>query len=76
MTAQTVHLADDTRKPLAGHATYPHDHRHALGEVMGPNALREHLTVVEATYDPDADATRLGFTYATTDDVARAAKEA
>lgn len=50
-------------KPSAGHATYPGDCRGILGEVMGPNLLREYLVAVETSYDSAADRTRVGFAY-------------
>ncbi len=37
--------------------------------VMGPNMLREAMTVVEAVYDPLTDRTRAGFSFTTTDDI-------
>jgi hypothetical protein len=60
-----------TREPLAGFLNYPGNHEYLLGEVRGPNALGEMLTVVSAVYDRRIDKTRVGFTYATVDDVER-----
>lgn len=45
--------------------TYPGDQTSAIGQVMGPTTMREHVTVAEATYDPDTHTTRLGFAYGT-----------
>jgi hypothetical protein len=51
------------------HANYSGNQTHAIGSVMGPNLLGEHMVVVAADYDTDADTTRLGFAFATTDDM-------
>lgn len=62
-----------TREPIAGHATYPGNHApRIVGEVMGPNAFREYVTAVTAEHDPATDRTRVGFAYATVDEVAAA----
>lgn len=45
------------------HLNYRGDRRGQVGRVMGPNTLNERLTVVEESYDPDADRTRLGLAY-------------
>lgn len=45
-------------------ATYPGDVTHMVGEVKGPNTLREPLTAVTAEYDAETNKTRVGFTYA------------
>lgn len=59
----------DTTVPVvpianAGHAIYPGDVRHMVGQVKGPNLLGEFLTAVTADYDPAAGKTRVGFTFA------------
>jgi hypothetical protein len=48
---------------VAQRLNYKGDRRAAIGQVMGPNTMREYLTVVEAEYDPVADRTRLGLAY-------------
>jgi len=60
-----------TANPVVRHATYPGNVTHIVGEVKGPNQLREFLVAGEATYDPTTDTTRVGFAYATREDVAR-----
>lgn len=45
-------------------ATYPGDVTHIVGELHGPNLLGERLTAITADYDPKADKTRVGFTFA------------
>lgn len=52
-------------------ANYRGDQSHAVGEVMGPNRLGEHLVVVTAEYDDKADKTRLGFAYPSRTDLDR-----
>ena len=42
---------------------YKGDHRGSIGQVMGPNLLKELLTVVEAQYDSKNNRTRLGLAY-------------
>ncbi len=44
-------------------ANYSGDVTHIVGEVKGPNTLGELLTAVEATYDAEANRTRVGFAY-------------
>ena len=50
-------------------ATYPGDVRHMVeperGEQVGPNTMGEYLVAVEATYDEEANKTRVGFAYRT-----------
>ena len=58
-----------TARKASRHATYPGNVEHIVGEVKGPNTIGEHLAAVEATYDPEADKTRVGFAYATTHDI-------
>ena len=55
------------RKP-SRFLNYPGDVTHIVGEVKGPNMLREYLTAVTADYDPATDVTRVGFAYTTTAD--------
>lgn len=50
-------------RPAVRWATYPRDQRGAVGQVMGPTTMREPVTVIEASYDPVTDRTRLGFAY-------------
>lgn len=50
-------------------ATYPGDARDAIGQIVGPNMLRERLTVVTADFDAETKTTRLGFAFTTTPDV-------
>lgn len=60
-------FSDTTGEPIpanAGHATYPGNVETILGEVKGPNLLREFLVAVDAEYDPVTDKTRVGFDYA------------
>lgn len=53
------------RLPNAGFLNYAGDvTKDAVGQVVGPNSFREMLIAVEATYDPEADKTRVGFDYA------------
>lgn len=53
------------RLPNAGFLNYRGDvTKDAVGQVVGPNTFGEFLTAVEATYDPEADKTRVGFDYA------------
>lgn len=49
----------------AGHATYPGDCAHIVGEVKGPTTLRQHVVAVEAAYDGEQDRTRVSFRYLT-----------
>lgn len=44
-------------------ATYPHDHREAVGRFGGPDTTGAFVTVTRAEYDPATDTTRLGFAY-------------
>ena len=62
-------MSTETRKPIR-FANYPGDVRHIVGEIKGPNLLREHLTAVDAQYDAVADMTRVGFAFTTTHDYA------
>ncbi len=52
-------------------ATYDGDVRAELlaDPVMGPNLLREAMTVVTADYDPETDQTRAGFAFTTMPDM-------
>lgn len=52
----------DVRLPVV-FANYTGDQRHAIGQRMGPNTLREYLWVVDAVYDEEANKTKLGFSY-------------
>lgn len=56
------------RKPLR-FATYPGDATEAVGNVVGPNALGEPMTIVSAEHDPETGTTRVGFAFATTPDL-------
>lgn len=64
-------MSTTIRKALR-HATYPGDCTASVGQVMGPNTTRELMVVIEAEYDSTADTTRLGFAFATADEVAAA----
>lgn len=61
-TAVPVHPFDTTPEPER-HATYPGDKRRMVGTVFGHEAYGPAVTAVTATYDPDADRTRVGFAY-------------
>lgn len=53
----------------AGHATYPGDCRHAIGEVMGPTNYGVPVVVIAATYDDAAKTTRVTFGHLTQDEL-------
>jgi hypothetical protein len=64
----TIHTATPAgARAASAWANYPGDTRYALGQVVGPNTLRETLTVVAAEYDDEANTTRLGFAYGLVD---------
>lgn len=46
-------------------ANYPGDVSYVVGYPMGPTHTHpdDYVTVVEATYDPEKNTTRLGFAY-------------
>lgn len=46
---------------LAGHATYPGDCTHIVGEVKGPSTLGQWRVATAADYDPVSDRTRVTF---------------
>jgi hypothetical protein len=56
----------DTRKPT-GHANYPGNVTAAIardiesGRPFGPSYMGEQMWPVTATYDPETDRTRVGF---------------
>lgn len=54
----------ETAPANAGHLSYRGDRRSTVGQIMGPNLLGEYLIAVDATYDPAANRTRVGFDYA------------
>ena len=52
------------------HLTYPGNvESTAIGQLVGPNTMREFLVAVDARYDPETDTTRVGFRYATETEV-------
>jgi hypothetical protein len=51
------------KRTAVRHLTYRGDHQHAVGRVMGPNAMQEYLVVVDAAYDQVAGKTVLGLAY-------------
>lgn len=57
-------IAADTRGPFEVEVyEYSGNVTNLLGKTQGPNAHGEVLTVVAAEYDPEADQTRVGFTF-------------
>jgi hypothetical protein len=52
------------RTARAGYANYKGDVSSIVGEVHGPNELREFVTAVEAKYDTENNSTRVGFDFA------------
>lgn len=53
----TLHVTDY----LAGHATYPGDCTHIVGEVKGPTTFGQLRCATAADYDPETDRTRVTF---------------
>lgn len=66
-------MTEPTRKP-ARFLNYPGNVTHIVGEVKGPNTFGEHLTAVTAEYDAGSNSTRVGFAYATVNDLQEAAR--
>ncbi len=64
--------AASVKRHKAGHANYPGDTRHMLGEIKGPLTYGGYVIAVDAQYDPDTDRTRVAFGHATVDDMAAA----
>lgn len=63
-------LTDGTDREPIRFAHYNADVRESIvGKTLGPNALGEWMRVVEADYDPDDGRTRVGFVFATQDEV-------
>ncbi len=64
--------AASPKRHKAGHANYPGDVRHMIGEIKGPLTYGGYVIAVDAQYDPDTDRTRVAFGHATVDDIAAA----
>ena len=52
----------------AGAANYPGDQSHIVGEVNGPTTYGTFVIATDATFDADADSTRVAFRHATPDE--------
>ena len=67
----TLHTTTDgtDRTPLR-FATYSADVRESIvGHVLGPNTLGEYMRVVEAIYDDETGLTRVGFVFASEEEI-------
>lgn len=61
MSARTAPTVARRFPPPVRFANYKGDVTHMVGEVKGPNLLREWFTAVTAEYDSATDRTRVGF---------------
>lgn len=50
---------------------YPGDVRSAVGQVVGPNLLREMLVIESVDFDPETNTSTAYFRYATIEDMQR-----
>lgn len=57
------------RHRARGAANYRGDHRHVIGQVMGPTTYGAYLVAEVADHDAETDTTRVLFGHATTADI-------
>jgi hypothetical protein len=50
-------------RPAARWANYPGDQTHMIGQHVGPTALGDWLTAVDAVFDQETNQTRVGFAF-------------